>query len=70
MSSAHVGRRLADVERPGGVAVPALDDGAGVDRDDLARRGCVRSPGMPWTISSSMEMHRLPGNGRRGLIPG
>ena len=30
----------------------------------------ARSPGMPWTISSSMEMHRLPGNGRRGLMPG
>ena len=30
----------------------------------------TRSPGMPWTISSSSEMHRLPGKGRRGLMPG
>jgi hypothetical protein len=30
----------------------------------------VRWPGIPWTISSSIEMHTLAGNGRRGLIPG
>ena len=30
----------------------------------------VRSPGMPWTISSSIEMQTLAGNGRRGLMPG
>jgi len=29
-------RRLADEEGPSRVAVPALDDGAGIDRDDLA----------------------------------
>jgi hypothetical protein len=29
-----------------------------------------RSPGMPWTISSSMEMQMLAGNGLRGLLPG
>ena len=27
-------------------------------------------PGMPWTISSSIEMHTLAGNGRRGFTPG
>ena len=33
---ADLGRRLADIEGPGGVAVPALDDGAGIDGDDLS----------------------------------
>ena len=62
-------RRLADEERPGGVAVPAVEDRAGIDRHDLAVR-MVRSPGMPWTISWSIEMQTLAGNGRRGLAPG
>ena len=30
----------------------------------------VRLPGIPWTISSSMEMQTVAGKGRRGLIPG
>ena len=30
----------------------------------------VRSPGMPWTISASIETQMLAGNGRRGLAPG
>ena len=32
----HLGRRVADIERPRTVAVPAVDDGARVDRHDLA----------------------------------
>ena len=36
ISSATCGRRLADVEGPGAVAMPAVDDRAGVDRHDLA----------------------------------
>ena len=32
----HGRRRHADEERPGRIAVPAIDDGAGVDRHDLA----------------------------------
>ena len=52
------------------VAVPAVDDRAGVDRDDLALADRAASPGMPWTISSSIEMQTLAGNGRRGLTPG
>jgi hypothetical protein len=31
-------------------------DDADVDRDELPRAS-VRSPGMPWTTSSSIEMH-------------
>jgi hypothetical protein len=38
--------------------------------DTICPSRIVRSPGMPWTISSSSEMHRLAGNGRRGLMPG
>ncbi len=30
----------------------------------------VRSPGIPWTISASIEMQTEAGNGRRGLAPG
>ncbi len=63
------GRRFADVEGPGGITMPAIDDRAGIDRHDLARR-IVRSPGIPWTISSSTEMHTLAGNGRLGFTPG
>ena len=56
---------VADDERARPVAVPAFEDRAGVDGHDLAVLD-RRSPGMPWTTSSSSEMHRW----RAGTVPG
>ena len=46
---------VADRRGEGGVAVPAVDDGAAVDRDDVALLEHGTAPGMPCTITSLGE---------------
>ena len=58
------------IERPGRVAVPAVDDRAGVDRDDLTRRGSCARPGCRGRPRRRWRCTALPGNGRRGSTPG
>ena len=55
-------RRLADDEGPGRVAVPAVQIAPASIETTWPSR-IVRSPGMPWTISSSIEMQsEAPGS--------
>jgi hypothetical protein len=53
----HLGRRLADVERPRAVAMPAIDDRPGVDRDDLSGpdRPLARDPVLDLVIDRDAD---------------